>query len=73
MTRILTAADILKAKRDGKVGLIYGFQNAVMIGDNLERVDVFGDLGVRIIQLTYNPANTLGDGSMAPENQPVNM
>ncbi|MDO9473656.1 MAG: membrane dipeptidase [Caulobacter sp.] len=69
VTKILTAADILKAKADGKVGLIYGFQNAVMVGDSLERVDVFGDLGVRIIQLTYNPANTLGDGSMAPENR----
>lgn len=69
VTKILTAADILKAKADGKVGLIYGFQNAVMVGDSLERVDVFGDLGVRILQLTYNPANTLGDGSMAPENR----
>ncbi len=69
VTKILTAADILKAKADGKVGLIYGFQNAVQIGSNLERVDVFGDLGVRIIQLTYNPANTLGDGAMAPENR----
>ena len=69
VTKILTAADILKAKQDGKVGLIYGFQNAVMIGDSLERVDVFGDLGVRVIQLTYNPANTMGDGSMAPQNR----
>lgn len=69
VTKVLSAADILKAKADGKVGLIYGFQNAVQIGDSLDRVDVFNDLGVRIIQLTYNPANPLGDGSMAPENR----
>ena len=31
--------------------------------------DTFGDLGVGVIQLTYNPANALGDGSMAPENR----
>lgn len=69
VNRILTAADILKAKQDGKVGLIYGFQNAVMVDGDLERVDVFADLGVRVIQLTYNLANTLGDGSMAPLNR----
>lgn len=69
VTKVLTAADILKAKKDGKVGLIYGFQNAVMAGENLERIDVFNDLGVRVIQLTYNLANTLGDGSMAKENR----
>lgn len=69
VTRILTAADILKANQDGKVGLIYGFQNAVMVDGDLERVDVFADLGVRVIQLTYNLANTLGDGAMAPQNR----
>jgi membrane dipeptidase len=31
-------------------------------------VDVFADLGVRVIQLTYNPANKIGGGSAAPEN-----
>ncbi len=69
LIKVLSAADILRAKRENKIGLIYGFQNAVMVGDNLERIDVFNDLGVRIIQLTYNPANHLGDGSMAPENR----
>ncbi|WP_263101492.1 membrane dipeptidase [Kitasatospora sp. DSM 101779] len=27
------------------------------------------DRGVRVVQLTYNQANQLGDGSMAPENR----
>jgi membrane dipeptidase len=69
LLKILTAADILRAKRERKIGLIYGFQNAAMMGTNAERVDIFADLGVRVIQLTYNPANTLGDGSMAPANR----
>jgi membrane dipeptidase len=69
LLKVLTAADILRAKRERKVGLIYGFQNAVMLGDSAERVDIFADLGVRIVQLTYNPANSLGDGSMAPANR----
>jgi membrane dipeptidase len=69
LLKVYTTADILRAKAERKIGLIYGFQNALQVGDRLERVDIFGDLGVRVIQLTYNPSNTLGDGSMAPENR----
>ena len=66
---VYTAADILRAKSEGRIGIIYGFQNAAMTGSDAKRVDVFANLGVRVIQLTYNPANRLGDGSMAPENR----
>ena len=69
LLKVLTAADILRARRERKIGIIYGFQNAAMFGDKAERADIFADLGVRVIQLTYNPANQLGDGSMAPQNR----
>jgi membrane dipeptidase len=69
LIKILTAADILRARRERKIGLIYGFQNAAMMGGDASRVETFADLGVRVIQLTYNPSNTLGDGSMAPGNR----
>ncbi len=69
--KIWNAADIRRAHENGKIGLIYGFQNAAMMGDDASRVDIFADLGVRVIQLTYNPANQLGDGSMAPQNRGV--
>jgi membrane dipeptidase len=69
LTRVLTAADILRAKQERKVGVIYGFQNAAQIGEKPARVDIFADLGVRVVQLTYNPANMLGDGSIAPLNR----
>jgi membrane dipeptidase len=67
--KILTAADIRRAKAERKIGLIYGFQNGAMMGKDAKRVDIFADLGVRVFQLTYNPANQLGDGSMAKENR----
>ncbi|HWD66829.1 MAG TPA: membrane dipeptidase, partial [Caulobacteraceae bacterium] len=60
LVKVNRAADILKARDEGKVGVLYGFQNAVQIGHDLGRVDEFGELGVRVIQLTYNPANDLG-------------
>lgn len=65
LMKVLTSADILTAKKTGQVGLIYGFQNSVQIGKNAERVDLYADLGLRILQLTYNPKNDLGGGSLA--------
>ncbi len=69
LLKVYTASDILLARGQHKIGVIYGFQNAAMVGTNPARVDIFANLGVRVIQLTYNPANALGDGSMAPENR----
>ncbi|ODT86399.1 membrane dipeptidase [Phenylobacterium sp. SCN 70-31] len=69
VTLILTAADIARAKRDGKIGVIFGFQNAAQMGDDASRVDIFADMGVRVIQLTYNLRNQLGDGAIVPEGR----
>jgi membrane dipeptidase len=69
LLKVYTAEDILRARSEGRIGVIYGFQNAAMLGGDVKRVDLFANLGVRVIQLTYNPANALGDGSMAPENR----
>ena len=69
LLKVLTAADILRARRERKIGVIYGFQNAAMLGNDASRVAIFDDLGVRVIQLTYNIANQLGDGAMAPQNR----
>lgn len=69
LLKVFTAADIARAKAERKVGLIYGFQNAAMMGDDPARVDIFADLGVRIVQLTYNLRNQLGDGAIVPEGR----
>lgn len=69
LVQVRSAADIPRARRENRIGIIYGFQNAAMMGRDASRVDAFADLGVRVIQLTYNPANSLGDGSMAPGNR----
>jgi len=59
---IKTVADIRKAKAEGKSGIIFGFQNACPVEDDLRRLRIFHELGVRIIQLTYNNSNFLGAG-----------
>lgn len=69
LLHVLTAADIERARRLGKIGIIYGFQNSAMMGNDASRVEIFADIGVRVIQLTYNPANQVGGGAMAPEDR----
>ena len=69
LLKVLTTADIARARRERKIGIIFGFQNAAMMGDDASRVDRFAEMGVRVIQLTYNGRNQLGDGSMVPEGR----
>ena len=69
LIKIFTVADLARAKASKKVGVIYGFQNCAMMGQDAKRVDLFANMGVRVFQLTYNNANPLGDGSMAPEGR----
>lgn len=71
LTPVLTAADILRARRERRIGVLFGFQNSAMLGTDPTRAQLFADMGVRVIQLTYNPANQTGDGSMAPQNRGI--
>jgi membrane dipeptidase len=66
--QVRTVADIRRAKESRRVGLINGFQDATMLESDVSRVDLFNDLGVRIIQLTYNVRNLVGDGCLEPGN-----
>jgi membrane dipeptidase len=65
---VRSSADIASAKSSGRLGLIYGFQDATPIGEDLARIDIFGELGVRVFQLTYNRRNLVGDGCLEPGN-----
>ncbi len=56
------AADIERAKREGKLAVVLGFQNATIVEDNLSNLDKLYASGTRCIQLTYNSRNLLGDG-----------
>jgi len=68
LMQIRTAAELDAAHCSGRLGLIYGFQDATPMGEEIDRVDTFRDLGVRIFQLTYNRRNLVGDGCLEPGN-----
>ena len=65
---IRTAADILKAKREKKFGILIGTQDSAMVSGDLERLAQMMKDGVMTVQLTYNNANLSGDGSLEPRN-----
>jgi membrane dipeptidase len=65
---VRSMADITAAKGSARLGVIYGFQDATPIGEDLGRVDTFGELGVRVFQLTYNRRNLVGAGCLEPSN-----
>jgi membrane dipeptidase len=62
LVKATSIEDIERAKREGKRAVILNFQNTSHIGTDLKKLDFFYDLGVRIVQLTYNMRNLVGDG-----------
>lgn len=59
---VSAAADIERAKAGRKLGLVFHFQGADPIEDDLNLVEAYHALGVRMVQLTYNVRNRVGDG-----------
>ena len=58
----LTAEDILEAKRQNKVAIVFGFQNCSPIEDSIANIETLHKLGVRIMQLSYNNQSLLATG-----------
>ena len=68
LAKITRGAQLGDAKASGRLGIVYGFQDTTMYGENLDRFDEFHDFGVRIVQLTYNRRNLMGDGCLETGN-----
>ncbi|WP_175637105.1 membrane dipeptidase [Oceanobacillus sojae] len=58
--QVFQGSDILKAKQAGKIGVILGTQNTSSLEDELSLVSVFNQLGIKVMQLTYNNQNLVG-------------
>ncbi len=64
-----TAEDIEQAYVSGKIAIILALQDGGCIGNSLGRLDALYESGVRIIQLTYNTANSIGHGCAEPPDK----
>lgn len=68
--RILRVADLATAKRSGAIGIIYSFEGVEQLEGNVERIEEFSDLGVRVMQLSYNTVSPFAAGVLAPRPSP---
>lgn len=64
-------ADITAAKASGRVGVIFGFQNARPVGTDLDAIRALWEMGVRVLQLTYNEPNQFGYGCLVPNDEGI--
>jgi membrane dipeptidase len=62
LRQVYTAEDILAAKKEGKTGIILGWQNLTGIEDQIGYLEIFKELGVGIMQIAYNTQNLVGTG-----------
>ena len=60
--QVKTSNDIHAAKKSNRTGIILGWQNTSGIEDHIDYLGIFKDLGVGIMQLTYNTQNLVGSG-----------
>ena len=67
-TVIRRYSDIARAKAEAKIGIMPGFQYTGFLEADPSRIETFRQLGVRIMQLTYNNRSAFGDGCLEPGN-----
>jgi len=67
-TQVRTVDQLLGAKRDGKLGIVFGFQDTGPFEGGLDQIEIFLNLGVKVTQLTYNVRNLVGDGCLEAAN-----
>ena len=66
-TQVRVPEDFARAKRENKLGIIFSFESADMLDGSLDKLEIFRDLGVRVMQLSYNKKSPFGAGVMAPD------
>jgi membrane dipeptidase len=74
MSKVVTADEVLAVKQAGKVALCFTGNGVPLRGkwdsvrDELRLVRVFHELGIRMMHLTYNRRNPIGDGAGEPHD-----
>lgn len=63
-----TAADIEEAAASGRTALVIGYQNSNLLEGRIRYVEFFAELGVRVVQLTYNNQNELAGSCYEQED-----
>jgi membrane dipeptidase len=63
--QVRVASDFARCKRDKLFGIIFSFESSDMFEGKVERIELFRDLGVRVMQLSYNKTSPWASGVLA--------
>jgi membrane dipeptidase len=64
--QVRVPGDMQHAKSEGKMGIILSFESTDMLEGKVERLELFRNLGVRVMQLSYNRKSPFAAGVMEP-------
>lgn len=59
--------DLERAKIEKKMGIIFSFESVEMLEGKVSRIELFRNLGVRVMQLSYNRKSPFAAGVMEPD------
>ena len=62
-----SAQEIEAIAASNRIAIIFGFQDTSPFEDDIELVEIFHRLGIRIVQLTYNVQNRVAAGCWEPD------
>ena len=71
ITHAKKTEDIIQAKKNNKLAIIFGFQNSAPIANDIFLVEKFFKEGLRFMQLTYNNQTPLAGGCFEPKDSGV--
>jgi microsomal dipeptidase-like Zn-dependent dipeptidase len=63
-----TAADITRARTEGRTAIFFGSQNPSCMEDDIGLIEILHTLGLRFMQLTYNNQSLLASGCYEAED-----
>jgi microsomal dipeptidase-like Zn-dependent dipeptidase len=66
-----TADDVRRAQAEGRTAVFFGFQNCSPIEDDISLVEIWHELGIRFMQLSYNNQSLLASGCYEAEDSGI--
>lgn len=64
--QVRVPTDLNRAKREGRMGIIFSFESVEMLEGKLDRIELFRNLEVRVMQLSYNRRSPFAAGVLEP-------
>lgn len=66
-TQVRVPADLERSKLEKRMGIIFSFESVEMLEGKIARIQLFRNLGVRVMQLSYNRKSPFAAGVMEPD------